>query len=381
MNLPAQLPPLSLYIHVPWCVRKCPYCDFNSHGLRGELPEAAYIDALLADLDRDLSLVTPRPLQTIYFGGGTPSLLTPEAVGRLLDGVRERLPLAEDAEVSLEVNPGSIGAGYFDALMATGVNRLSIGVQSFNPDALVRLGRIHDGNDVLQTVAAARAAGFREYNLDLMFGLPGQTVEAAAEDVRRVLELEPTHISDYQLTIEPDTAFGRRPPVLPPDGVIGEQQRRCMELLAEAGFDHYEVSAHALPGHESRHNLNYWRFGDYLGIGAGAHGKLTGGDGIVRTEKEKQPARYIAADTPRTALVGVAGDDLLVEFMLNALRVRQGFEYALFVRHTGLPWSAAAPGVARGVALGLLEDDGVRVTTTVRGWELLDSVLLLFVPD
>lgn len=362
-------------------MRKCPYCDFNSHGLRGELPEGAYVDALLADLDHDLALISPRPLQTIYFGGGTPSLLTPAAVGRVLDGVRARLPVAAGAEVTLEVNPGSVGAGYFDALITTGVNRLSIGAQSFNPDALARLGRIHDGDDVVRTVAAARSAGFREYNLDLMFGLPGQSVEAAAEDVRRVLELEPTHISDYQLTIEPDTAFGRRPPVLPAEGVIGEQQQRCAELLAAAGFAHYEVSAHALPGHASRHNLNYWCFGDYLGIGAGAHGKLTLDDGIVRTEKAKQPGRYLAATAPRTGVEYVVGDDLVVEFMLNALRVRKGFPRALFVARTGLPWMAAASGVGRGVELGLLTDDGMRVTTTERGWQLLDSVLLLFVPD
>ena len=296
----AAPPPLALYLHFPWCVRKCPYCDFNSHAVRGELPEQAYVAALLADLDWELRMHPARELVSVYCGGGTPSLFSADAFAELFAGIRARLPLAADVEITVEVNPGTLRAGYFEQLRGLGCNRLSIGVQSFDDGRLRVLGRVHDAAAARATVAAARAAGFDDFNLDLMFGLPGQSPAAALDDVRAALALAPTHLSHYQLTIEPGTVFAARPPRLPAEPAILRAQRACHELLAEHGFAHYEVSAHARRGRESRHNLNYWQFGDYLGIGAGAHAKITDHEGILRLARRKQPQDYLEhAGTPQ----------------------------------------------------------------------------------
>ncbi len=380
----AAPPPLSLYVHLPWCVRKCPYCDFNSHVPVGDVPEAAYVDALLTDLDLDLPAVAGRPLASVYLGGGTPSLFSPPALARLLEGVRSRLALAADAEVTLEANPGTLRAGYFAGVRDAGVNRVSVGVQSFAAHHLATLGRIHDADQARATAAAVRAAGIDELNLDLMVGLPGQTVDEALADVEAALALEPTHLSHYQLTLEPGTAFARRPPVLPTDEAIVAQQAACRARLADAGFVHYEVSALARPGHESRHNVHYWAFGDYLGIGAGAHAKLSDATGIRRRARVTNPGRYMASAGSEAAvaetLVLDAGD-AAVEFLLNALRLRDGFAISLFEARTGVAWATMRPAAERARALGLLEDDGERLRASARGWQLLDTLLAQFLPE
>ena len=371
-------------MHLPWCRRKCPYCDFNSHALDGDPPEAAYVDALLADLDHDLPSVPGRPLASIYLGGGTPSLFSAAAIGRLLDGVRARVAVAPGAEVTLEANPGTLRDGYFAALVAAGVNRVSVGVQSFDDRHLRALGRIHDADAARATVAAIHAAGLAEVNVDLMVGLPGQTLAEALADVDAAVALSPTHVSHYQLTIEPGTAFARRPPRLPAESSIGRVQAACRERLAGAGYAHYEVSALARPGHASRHNLNYWRFGDYLGIGAGAHAKLTAPDGIRRYARVANPSRYLAAAGGEAAVATTlrldAGDAAL-EFLLNALRLREGFDTALFERRTGVAWATQAEAEARALELGLLEVEGGTRRASARGWALLDTLLGLFVPE
>jgi oxygen-independent coproporphyrinogen-3 oxidase len=382
--LPPRLPPLALYVHLPWCVRKCPYCDFNSHVPAGALPERAYVDALLADLDLDLAAVAGRSLQSVYLGGGTPSLFSPEALARLLDGVRRRLALVADAEITLEANPGTLRAGYFAELRACGINRISVGVQSFDERHLHTLGRIHDAAAARATVAAVQAAGFGEINIDLMAGLPGQDVAQALADVEAALALAPTHLSHYQLTIEPGTAFARRPPRVPADATVIAQQTACRERLAAAGFDHYEVSALARPGHAARHNVHYWRFGDYLGIGAGAHAKLSGADGIRRRTRLANPARYLDAAGSEAAVaetLWLDAGDAAVEFLLNGLRLRQGFDPALFEQRTGVAWATQQPAAARAQALGLLEYAAGRWRASARGWALLDTLLGLFLPE
>jgi len=382
--VPERLPPLSLYVHLPWCVRKCPYCDFNSHVPVGNLPEQAYVDALLVDLDHDLSAAAGRRVESVYLGGGTPSLFSPEALGRLLEGVRERLPLADAAEITLEANPGTLREGYFAEVRACGVNRISVGVQSFQDDHLRTLGRIHDAAEARATATAVHAAGFTELNLDLMVGLPDQTVDQALADVESVLALQPTHVSHYQLTIEPGTAFARRPPLVPSDGAVVRQQAACRERLAAAGFTHYEVSALARPGHESRHNVHYWHFGDYLGIGAGAHAKLTGPDGIRRRIRVANPVRYMAMAGREEAVaetLWLDAGDAAVEFLLNALRLRQGFDATRFEACTGVAWTTQQPAVERAQELGLLERHGERFCASDRGWGLLDTLLRLFLPD
>jgi len=293
------LPPLSLYIHFPWCVRKCPYCDFNSHAVRGDLPEDQYIDALLADLESDLPRVWGRPVRSVFLGGGTPSLFSPEAIERLLAGVRARVTLVPEAEVTLEANPGTVETERFRGYRAAGVNRLSIGIQSFQPEQLQKLGRIHGRDEALAAAQAARAAGFDNFNLDLMFGLPQQTLDEALADLRTALALNPTHLSLYQLTLEPNTLFHAQPPELPDEDVLAAMQEALQAELADAGFTQYEVSAYARAGRRCRHNLNYWQFGDYLGIGAGAHAKITDADGITRLWKVKQPRNFLeTAGTP-----------------------------------------------------------------------------------
>ncbi len=373
--------PLALYVHLPWCVRKCPYCDFNSYTRDGAIPEREYVDALLLDLERDLPYAAGRPLVSMFLGGGTPSLFSGAAIARLLDGIRERLVFAPDAEITLEANPGAVDARHFAGYRRAGVNRLSIGVQSFRPAQLATLGRVHDLADIERAVVTARDAGFDNFNLDLMHGLPGDTPDDSLRDLERALAYAPPHLSWYQLTLEPGTAFGRKPPPLPPHDRIAEEFERGCALLESDGLRRYEISAFAQRGRESRHNLNYWTFGDYLGIGAGAHGKLTTETGIVRTEKRRQPAAYMKAalaGEPAGTVNAVAARDLPAEFMLNALRLRAGFERAWLTERAGLDGVADA-AIAQAVGRGWLVDDGKRVVPTDLGYRFVDDLQLLFV--
>jgi putative oxygen-independent coproporphyrinogen III oxidase len=380
----SALPPLSLYIHFPWCVRKCPYCDFNSHAVRGELPEAQYIDALLADLEQDLPRVWGRPVRSIFLGGGTPSLFSPEAIERLLAGVRARVVLLPDSEVTLEANPGTVETERFRGYRAAGVNRLSIGVQSFQPEQLRKLERIHGRDEALAAAQAARAAGFDNFNLDLMFGLPQQTSDEALTDLRTALALNPSHFSLYQLTLEPNTLFHAHPPELPDDDVLAAMQDALQTELAGAGFAQYEVSAYARSGRRCRHNLNYWQFGDYLGIGAGAHAKITHAEGISRLWKAKQPRDFLA----KVGTPGVLGgeqhlrqEDVAFEFMLNALRLTDGFPVALFTERTGLPLATLAPALAQAGARGLVEHSADIIRATSLGRRFLNDLIGLFLPE
>ncbi len=381
----AALPPLSLYVHVPWCVRKCPYCDFNSHEVGEELPESAYTAALVRDLEQDLPAVWGRPVISLFIGGGTPSLLSPETVDALLSNLRARLCLVPDAEITLEANPGTVDRARLAELRAAGINRLSLGVQSFNDDSLRRLGRIHDAATARDAIEAVTAAGFENWNLDLMYGLPGQDEQAALADLDTALACKPPHLSHYQLTLEPNTAFYRHPPPLPAEEVLWHMHRRCAERLATAGYVHYEVSAHALPGRACRHNLNYWQFGDYLGIGAGAHAKLSDAatNTVKRFSKPRHPRAYLArAGTPDGVVNprNLAPPDLVLEFMMNALRLTEGVPRALFQDHTGLPPLAASRGVEEGIRRGLLEDDPTHFRPTGLGRRFLDDLVALFVP-
>lgn len=379
---PLGLPPLSLYVHLPWCVRKCPYCDFNSHALKGELPAAEYVQALLADLENDLPLVWGRTVHSIYFGGGTPSLFPAQRVGELLDGLRARLELAPALEVTLEANPGTIERDSFRAYRDAGINRVSLGAQSFDASALTALGRIHGPGDIERSIESLHAAGLDNFNIDLMFGLPGQTVAAALDDLERALAGAPAHVSHYQLTLEPNTAFANDPPSLPDEETCWTMQEQAAERLASAGFQSYEVSAWCQPGRESRHNLNYWRFGDYLGIGAGAHGKLTlPATGEVRRRiKTRHPKRYLA-DDPLAQDLAVPASDLAFEYFLNALRLRDGFSMEAFERHTGLARDAVAQPLEKALERGLLEplEHGFRPTDL--GWRFSNDLQALFLPE
>ena len=380
------LPPLSLYIHVPWCVRKCPYCDFNSHTMNGGIPETAYIDCLLADLEQDLPSIWGRVVSSIFIGGGTPSLLSAEAVDRLLSGLRMRLSIDAFAEITLEANPGTLESGKFHEFRATGINRLSIGCQSFDDAQLQALGRIHDRREAIRAAEAAHAAGFENFNLDLMFGLPGQDTLQALSDIETAIALEPTHISYYQLTLEPNTLFHHNPPTLPQDDAIWEMQTASQERLAAKGFGQYEISAYARAGKESRHNLNYWSFGDYLGIGAGAHAKISAADtqSITRTWKQKHPATYM-----QTVVSGQhigARDRLSVEetgfeFMLNALRLKEGFPTSLFNAHTGLPITVINEALATAEQRGLLEHTVEHIKPTEMGFRFYNDLVELFLPE
>ncbi|HKK23659.1 MAG TPA: radical SAM family heme chaperone HemW [Pseudohaliea sp.] len=375
--------PLGLYVHLPWCERKCPYCDFNSHE-RDDLPDAAYVDALLADLAEDAAAVAGRPVQSIFIGGGTPSLFPAAAIRRLLRGIADRVTLAADAEITLEANPGSAEAAKFAAFRRAGVNRLSIGIQSFDDEALARLGRVHDRAEALAAVAAARQAGFDNLNLDLMHGLPGQTVAAGLADLDEAMALAPAHLSWYQLTIEPNTVFHRRPPALPGELILGDLESAGALRLARAGYGRYEVSAWSRPGRRCRHNLGYWTFADYLAIGAGAHGKLTGADGRVRRyAKRRQPEAYLAA-APGEHIASerfLTADDLAGEFMLNALRLVDGVPRGRFAEATGLDDTAIAATVAALTGKGLLRDDPARLGTTPLGLAFLDDVVGAFFAD
>ena len=377
----ASLPPLSLYVHIPWCVRKCPYCDFNSHQARQELPENEYVEALLRDLEQDLPRTWGRAVYSIFIGGGTPSLFSPEAIDRLLSGIRARLPLDQNIEITLEANPGTVELERFKGFRQAGINRLSIGIQSFDETKLKALGRIHGCEEALHAAEAARAAGFDNFNLDLMFGLPGQTVEQAVSDIRTAIQLGPTHVSAYQLTIEPNTLFHARPPVLPDDDSTWDMQNRLQTELAAAGYRQYEVSAYAKPGYECRHNLNYWQFGDYLGIGAGAHAKITDAGSITRLWKIKQPNEYLlAAGTPRN-LGGeqkLSREHTVTEFMMNALRLNSGFPSRLFAERTGLPISAVAQSLEAAEQQGLIDWDAETLRPTATGFRFLNNLVAMF---
>ena len=379
--------PLSLYVHVPWCVQKCPYCDFNSHEARGGVPEAEYIAALIADLESALPLVWGRKVSSIFFGGGTPSLLSGEALDQLLTAIRMRLPLLPEAEITLEANPGTVEAARFAAFRAAGVNRLSLGIQSFNPAHLKALGRIHDGDEARCAIEIA-AAHFDNFNLDLMYGLPGQTLDEALHDVETALAFSPTHLSCYQLTLEPNTAFAARPPELPESDVCADMQEAIEARLAAAGFTHYETSAFARPGRQCQHNINYWTFGDYLGIGAGAHGKLTLHDGkqweVRRQMRWKQPKQYlaqIAKAAPVQEEFSVEAVDLPFEFMMNALRLNEGFEPGLFEMRTSLPLITIDSELRRAEQQGLIEQLPSRVAPTRQGQRFLNRLLEIFIAE
>lgn len=375
-----QLPPLSLYVHVPWCVRKCPYCDFNSHAQAGDLPENAYLQALLEDLDGELALVQGRQLQSIFIGGGTPSLMSAYFYQQLLPGIDKRIPFAQDIEITLEANPGTFEQARFGGFRAAGINRLSLGVQSFNDRSLQALGRIHSGRDAFTAIESARGLGFERINLDLMHGLPGQTPAMALADLRQGISLDTAHLSWYQLTIEPNTEFHSRPPALPEDEQLWAIQDQGQALLAESGLAQYEISGYSRAGQQCRHNLNYWRFGDYIGIGAGAHGKLTdlSQQRLIRRSKPRQPKAYLT--NPRVSQASVvARDELTLEFMMNVLRLNQGVETQLFAASTGLALAQIQPQLDRARKLGLLDADLSRLRPTAHGRRFLNDLLELFV--
>jgi len=379
MNAPIDTP-LSLYIHIPWCVRKCPYCDFNSHAQRDELPEQAYTAALLEDLEQELKDAGGRPIESIFIGGGTPSLFSSETLSAILDGVRQRADLVDMAEITMEANPGTFEQQRFAGFREAGVNRLSIGVQSFSTEQLIALGRIHNGEEAYSAISAARAIGFDNINLDLMHGLPGQNVELALHDLNTAISLEPDHLSWYQLTIEPNTEFNARPPTLPVDEILWDIQEQGMARLSEAGYQQYEVSAYAKPGRQARHNLNYWQFGDYIGIGAGAHGKLSSQeDGIItRRWKQKQPKAYMTAEGRFGGEQHLTADELPFEFMLNALRLTDGFSLELFTQRTGLKLSSVQPQLDEAIAKDLLEQQGPLIRPTTHGRLFLNNLIELF---
>ncbi len=374
------LPPLALYIHIPWCVRKCPYCDFNSHAASPTLPETDYVDALLADLDQDLHAVHGRPLASIFFGGGTPSLFSAAALGRLLAGVEQRIAFCDDIEITLEANPGTFEQEKFKAYRALGINRLSIGIQSFQAQKLAALGRIHSGDEALRAAEMARQAGFDNFNLDLMHGLPDQSLEDALSDLRQAIALAPTHLSWYQLTLEPNTVFWSQPPQLPEDDTLWDIQEAGQALLASAGYAQYEVSAYAQPGRAARHNLNYWSFGDFIGIGAGAHGKLSAPDGqIVRTWKTRLPKDYLDPGKAFKAGEKALPDaELPFEFMMNALRLTDGVDSQLFVERTGLGPQTLAEARRQAEQKGLLQVEPSRLVATPRGQLFLNDLLQYF---
>jgi putative oxygen-independent coproporphyrinogen III oxidase len=386
----AAPPPLALYIHLPWCLKKCPYCDFNSHAWRGqghELPpalEGRYLEALTADLEAALPRVWGRVVQTVFIGGGTPSLFSPDAIDRLLAMVRARLRLAAGAEITLEANPGSFETGRFAAFARAGVTRLSIGVQSFDDASLRAIGRVHDGAQARAAVAEA-ARHFPTFNIDLMYALPGQTLAMLERDLDTALGFEPPHLSLYHLTLEPNTLFASQPPAgLPDDDAAADMQALAMARLAAAGLARYEVSAYARAGHVSRHNLNYWQFGDYLGIGAGAHGKISSHAGIVRQARLRHPERYTEAALAGDALEverALAAVDLPFEFMLNALRLVAGVPTALFEERTGLPLTVMAGPIRRALEAGLLDADPASLRATPRGLDFLNDLQAMFLPE
>ncbi len=381
-------PPLGLYVHMPWCVRKCPYCDFNSHQLKSARPDPGYVDALLRDFDAELAagMLTGRRIASVFFGGGTPSLFAVPQYQRLLAALRTRIEFAPEAEITLEANPGAVEHGAFAGYRAAGINRVSLGAQSFSPHALERLGRIHSVDDIGRAAEELHAAGLSNFNLDLMYALPGQTLEAAREDVRLACALNPSHVSYYQLTLEPGTVFHARPPPLPDEELAWQMQLAGQRALAAAGYEQYEVSAYARPGACCRHNLNYWSFGDYLGLGAGAHGKLTLHlpQGVLRTVKPPQPGDYLRAVARPAAPPGerrfIPPADLVFEYLLNALRLNQGFRMAEFTQRTGLPTAALEPGLRSAAVRGLLEPWAQGWRPTELGRRFLNDLQASFLP-
>lgn len=376
--------PLALYIHVPWCIRKCPYCDFNSHHAPTDLPEQQYIQALLADLSQELPAIWGRRLESIFIGGGTPSLLSAESMDELLAGIRALIPFRPNLEITLEANPGTFEQEKFKGFREAGINRLSVGIQSFNPQHLQALGRVHNQAEALKAAELARYAGFDNFNLDLMFGLPNQSLEEALTDLQQAIDLQPSHLSWYQLTLEPNTLFYKHPPVLPDDDLLVDMQYAGQALLQQAGFEQYEVSAYTQQ-QPCRHNLNYWEFGDYVGIGAGAHGKITDPFGqVTRHQKYRQPAQYlqqVAQGQARSETQILKPDDLKFEFMLNALRLKTGFSLDLFTERTGLsPETLQAP-LAFAEEQGWLTIQDQQVQTTELGWQFLNTVIQLFLDD
>ena len=392
LSLDSSLPPLSLYVHIPWCVRKCPYCDFNSHAAGPEIPEQAYIQRLISDLKQDLPLAQGRKLTSIFFGGGTPSLFSADGIGRIITAAEELVGFEEEIEITLEANPGTVEQAKFSGFRSAGINRLSIGIQSFNDCHLSKLGRIHSGEQALAAVETARRAGFENFNLDLMHGLSGQTLDEARSDIQLAIDQGANHISWYQLTIEPNTEFYSRPPQLPEEDVLADIQQMGMGLLQEQGYQQYEVSAFARDGEHSRHNLNYWQFGDYLGIGAGAHGKITLPRGqiegqqlqIIRSNKTRQPDNYLSRDLATLAQQKpIARDELAMEFMMNGLRLRDGVPASYFTARTGLEFSAIEQQVKKLQAQGLLdggllEERPDYLRATPLGYRFLNSLLQAF---
>ena len=379
----AALPPLSLYVHLPWCLRKCPYCDFNSHEKPGELPEARYLDALRADLEAALPFVWGRRVHSIFIGGGTPSLFAPAAIDQLITDIRARLPLEAGCEITLEANPGTFERDRFRGYRAAGVTRLSIGVQSFDDEKLKALGRVHDAAQARAAVAEAREC-FDTFNLDLMYALPGQTLEQFDADLKQALDFKPPHLSIYHLTIEPNTFFAKHPPAIPDDDLAFDMLDRIVERTAASGLARYEVSAFAQPGHRCLHNQNYWQFGDYLGIGAGAHSKLSFPHRVVRQIRFRDPAKYMTQALAGAAVSQdeeVARKQLPFEFMLNALRLVDGFELVRFTERTGMPLSAIRAPLDKALAQGLVEQDGGWVRPSGRGMDFLSDLQSLFLAD
>ncbi len=378
--------PLSLYIHLPWCVRKCPYCDFNSHAAPDVIPEDRYVEALLRDLETELPNIWGRRILSIFIGGGTPSLFSARAMDHLLSGVRALLPITADCEITLEANPGTVEQAHFRGYHESGINRLSLGIQSFDDEALRRLGRIHSSEEANRAIETAQQSGFDNFNLDLMFGLPGHDLEQGINDLKQAIAHAPTHLSWYQLTLEPNTLFYKQPPQLPDAEIIEALFDQGQEILAEAGFEQYEVSAYAQPGKQCRHNLNYWEFGDYLGIGAGAHGKLTSPTdfSIRRSTRHRQPEQYMQSAEAGQAVSStlmIENDQRIFEFMLNALRLKAGFDQSLFEERTGLSWSATTETISKLQDDGLLSCEGRHIRPTQKGWLFIDEMTTQFLPD
>ncbi|HEY6894494.1 MAG TPA: radical SAM family heme chaperone HemW [Rhodanobacteraceae bacterium] len=383
------VPPLALYVHIPWCVKKCPYCDFNSHARDGALPVDAYIGAVLADLDRDLArfgeTLANREIVSVFFGGGTPSLFAPDAIARLIGGAAERLAFGDGIEITMETNPGTVEHGRFDEYRRAGVTRISFGVQSFDDDKLRRLGRIHSAGEADRAIKTAQDAGFDNINLDLMYALPEQTLDGALADIERAIAFAPTHVSHYQLTLEPNTLFAAKPPPLPDVDAAWDMQEACQRTLAAGGYAQYEVSAYARDGRRCEHNLNYWMFGDYLGIGAGAHGKITQADGtVVRSTKVKLPRSYLdraAREEAFGAFENVATEQLPFEFMLNALRLNEGVSIDTFEARTGRSRADLAAPLREANERGWLEADANVLRPSEQGRRFLNDLIALFLPD
>lgn len=373
--------PLSLYLHLPWCIRKCPYCDFNSHALRGELPEHAYVDALLADLAHDYTLVKGRPLHSIFIGGGTPSLFKPASLAALLQGIKNFFAVPNTLEITLEANPGTVEQGHFDGFRAAGINRLSLGIQSLQDEKLTVLGRIHSAAEAVRAISAAKRAGFNNFNLDIMHGLPNQNLSDAIYDLEAALALQPSHFSWYQLTLEPHTLFYQQPPILPADDACWEIQEQGQKILAARGYTQYEVSAYAQSNQQCRHNINYWEFGDYLGIGAGAHGKITdlASGEIYRTWKIKHPQGYLRAAKNNTGFLGgrhlIENNARCVEFMLNALRLNQALNLELFTARTGLKSDTLTTALNSAQAKGLIRLQHNCLIKTALGERFLNNLI------